>query len=133
MIGSLVKIPWILVAMIGLHTGATSPNPPPSVNEKAPSTRLEVILKQRLGLLLLKVWNFNLLSSDAQITDVFNYRRYAGPLRYAKWRLFSQPEIQHLPYVSKSLAISCFLEAPIPYDRLLYSTSVHSWLPWVDI
>ena len=55
MIGSLIKIPWILVAMIGLHTGTTSPNPPPSSNEKAPSTRLEVVLKQRLGLLLLKV------------------------------------------------------------------------------
>ena len=34
MIGPLVKIPWILVAMIGLYTGTTSPNPPPSVNEK---------------------------------------------------------------------------------------------------
>jgi hypothetical protein len=55
MIGSLIKIPWIFIAMIGLHTGTTSPNPPPSLNEKAPSTRLEVVLKQRLGLLLLKV------------------------------------------------------------------------------
>jgi hypothetical protein len=103
MIGSLIKMPWILVAMIGLHTGTTSPNPPPSSNEKAPSTRLEVVLKQRLGLLLLKVWNFTQRRSDVQLTELFIYRRrYAGSSRFAKWRLFSQLEIQHFLYLNKS-------------------------------
>ncbi|KAF8813932.1 hypothetical protein BYT27DRAFT_7083451 [Phlegmacium glaucopus] len=40
--------------MVGLHVTATPPQPPPNVNEKVPSTRLEVILQQRSGLLLIK-------------------------------------------------------------------------------
>lgn len=57
MIGPLIKIPCILIAMVGLYMTATPPHPPPSVDEKAPSTRLEVILQRRSGPLLIKVRN----------------------------------------------------------------------------
>lgn len=50
----LVKIPCILVAMVGLQIAITPPHPPPSEEEKAASTRLEVVLKQRSGPLVVK-------------------------------------------------------------------------------
>ncbi|KAF8629241.1 hypothetical protein AX17_005820 [Amanita inopinata Kibby_2008] len=45
----LVKIPCIMVAMVGLQIATTPPHPPPSETEAAKSTRLEVVLKQRVG------------------------------------------------------------------------------------
>lgn len=50
----LIKIPCILVAMVGLQIAVTPPHPPPSSDERAPSTRLEVIVKQRTGPFLVK-------------------------------------------------------------------------------
>ncbi|KAF9484416.1 hypothetical protein BDN70DRAFT_797737 [Pholiota conissans] len=35
--------------MVGFHTAATPPHPPPNVTENAPSTSMEVFLKQRSG------------------------------------------------------------------------------------
>ncbi len=52
---SCAKIPLMLLAMLGLQISVTPPHPPPDSSEKAPSTCLEVIVKQRLGPLLVKV------------------------------------------------------------------------------
>ncbi|KAK0485677.1 hypothetical protein IW261DRAFT_1329563 [Armillaria novae-zelandiae] len=41
--------------MLGLQISVTPPHPPPDSSEKAPSTCLEVIVKQRLGPLLVKI------------------------------------------------------------------------------
>jgi len=41
--------------MVGLQIAVTPPHPPPNSDEGAPSTRLEVIVKQRTGPLLVKV------------------------------------------------------------------------------
>lgn len=56
----LVKVPCILVAMVGLQIAVTPPHPPPAEEEKAASTKLEVILKQRSGPLVVKVCWYNL-------------------------------------------------------------------------
>lgn len=40
--------------MVGLQIAVTPPHPPPSSDERAPSTRLEVIVKQRTGPFLVK-------------------------------------------------------------------------------
>ncbi|KAF9449179.1 hypothetical protein P691DRAFT_812871, partial [Macrolepiota fuliginosa MF-IS2] len=45
----LIKIPCILVAMVGLHITVTPPHPPPTEEEKAASTGLEVVIKRRSG------------------------------------------------------------------------------------
>ncbi|KAK7057259.1 protein-S-isoprenylcysteine O-methyltransferase [Favolaschia claudopus] len=50
----LIKIPCILYAMAAFQIAATPPNPPPSANEQLASTFVEVLLRQRSGLLLLK-------------------------------------------------------------------------------
>lgn len=51
----LVKVPCILVAMVGLQVAVTPPHPPPKEDEKAASTKLEVALKQRSAPLMVKV------------------------------------------------------------------------------
>jgi hypothetical protein len=54
-INPLLRVPCILVAMIGLNTTVTPPHPPPKAEETAPSVNLESLLKQRLGPLTVKV------------------------------------------------------------------------------
>lgn len=55
MVDPLFRLPCILVAMVGLNTTATPPHPPPRAEEIAPSTTLEVLIKQRIGPLIVKV------------------------------------------------------------------------------
>ncbi|KAF8197902.1 hypothetical protein BJ912DRAFT_845720 [Pholiota molesta] len=40
--------------MLGFHVAATPPHPPPSLSESVPSTRLEILLKQRSGQYIVK-------------------------------------------------------------------------------
>ncbi|KAF9071094.1 hypothetical protein BDP27DRAFT_1446582 [Rhodocollybia butyracea] len=51
----LIKIPCILLATIGLQITATPPHPPPAKSDEAPSTSLEVIVKQRGGPIIIKL------------------------------------------------------------------------------
>ena len=55
MVDPLFRLPCILVAMVGLSTTTTPPQPPPPAEEIAPSTTLEVLIKQRIGPLIVKV------------------------------------------------------------------------------
>ncbi|KAJ3508703.1 hypothetical protein NLJ89_g5611 [Agrocybe chaxingu] len=50
----LLRIPLAFVAMLGFQKATTPPHDPPSTNEGAPSTSLEVVLKQRAGPLLVR-------------------------------------------------------------------------------
>ena len=91
LIQSLIKIPCILVAMVGIHTATTPPQPPPSVNETAPSTKLEVLIKPRWGPVIVKVYNFTPILYPMIVRYLFLHRRrYAGQLRWPK----SQPFLQ---------------------------------------
>jgi protein-S-isoprenylcysteine O-methyltransferase Ste14 len=51
----LIKVPFILVAMIGLQVAVTPPHPPPTKDEEAESTKLEAAIKQRSAPVLVKV------------------------------------------------------------------------------
>ncbi|KAJ8077111.1 hypothetical protein PM082_001539 [Marasmius tenuissimus] len=52
---SLLRIPCVILATMGLEITATPPQPPPLKNEEAPSTDWEIILKQRCGPALVKM------------------------------------------------------------------------------
>lgn len=58
----LVKVPCILVAMVGLQVAITPPHPPPTNDEKAESTKMEAALKQRSAPILVKVRSVSRLS-----------------------------------------------------------------------
>ncbi|KAG5637981.1 hypothetical protein H0H81_002342 [Sphagnurus paluster] len=51
---SLVKIPYILVAMVGLHVTTTAPHPPPLPEERLLSSTVEQLMKQRSGPIIIK-------------------------------------------------------------------------------
>lgn len=53
---SLIKIPCILVATVGLHVSTTPPAPPPTEGERVASTTLEALLGLPLAPLILKVY-----------------------------------------------------------------------------
>lgn len=48
MTSPLIRIPFILAATVGFHKAVTPPHPPPSAEEKAPSTFLEVCLTPKI-------------------------------------------------------------------------------------
>jgi hypothetical protein len=56
----LVKLPCILVAIVGLQVATTPPYPPPSRSESVESTPLEFIIKQRTGQTTIKVSCFDI-------------------------------------------------------------------------
>jgi len=75
---SLAKIPCILVAMVGLQITVTPPHPPPSPDEKALSTALEIILKQRSGPLILKSVCWTMAMAEIAVILASHARDYDG-------------------------------------------------------
>lgn len=59
---SLVKIPCILIATVGLHVSTTPPAPPPTEGERVVSTTLEALLGLPLAPLVLKVYIVHIMS-----------------------------------------------------------------------
>lgn len=59
---ALVKLPFVFVSMVGFQKTTTPPNPPPSPDEIATSTRLEVVVRHRVGNLAVRVCNVFLFS-----------------------------------------------------------------------
>jgi len=51
----LLRVPCIILALMGLEITVTPPQPPPLKDEEAPSTNLEIVIKQRCGPALVKV------------------------------------------------------------------------------
>ena len=70
---SLVRIPFIALAMVGVQMGTTPPHPPPNPEENAPSTSLEIVLKQRSGAFIFRV------SFCCTLHKVFNWRKNFEP------------------------------------------------------
>ncbi|KAJ3576758.1 hypothetical protein NP233_g217 [Leucocoprinus birnbaumii] len=60
----IVKIPFILTSAVGLQTTFTPPHPPPREEEKAKSTTLEVLLKQRSALLIVKSFSWGIALAE---------------------------------------------------------------------
>ncbi|KAF9010653.1 hypothetical protein BDQ17DRAFT_1346619 [Cyathus striatus] len=52
---SFLKIPVLIIAMVGMHVTTTAPPVAPDDSEKVTSTRLEIIVKQRFVAYLVKV------------------------------------------------------------------------------
>ncbi|KAF4620821.1 hypothetical protein D9613_000510 [Agrocybe pediades] len=49
-----LKLPFILTSLLAFQATTTPPNPPPRPDETVTSTKLEVVVKQRIGILLVQ-------------------------------------------------------------------------------
>jgi len=62
--------------MVGLSTTVTPPHPPPNPKETVPSTHLEVILKQRLGPLLVKTISWGFALAEVAVIVASNFEKW---------------------------------------------------------
>jgi len=74
---ALFKVPCILIAMVGLHTAATSPQPPPSIDDKEIKNTMEGFMKQRSGPFIVKVRSL-FLASLPKVNFVLDYMLGSG-------------------------------------------------------
>ncbi|KAJ3576745.1 hypothetical protein NP233_g218 [Leucocoprinus birnbaumii] len=75
----IVKVPFILISIVGLQTAVTPPHPPPRQEEKARSTTLEVLLKQRSAPLIVKGFSWGIALAEVAVLVA----KYAPDLPYS--------------------------------------------------